>query len=69
MRIKKRNDTEIKKMNQHSGRIEDVDLILNALSSASEGIAIVDENDNLIYLNRAYADIFGFALEELLGIN
>lgn len=38
-----------------------------ALESAQEGIGILDENGEYVYLNRAYADVYSTAREDILG--
>ncbi len=39
------------------------------LETAMEGITIVDSNDNLSFLNKAFAGMLGYEKEELLGVN
>ncbi|HEY9205770.1 MAG TPA: PAS domain S-box protein [Candidatus Methanoperedens sp.] len=46
---------------------EEKDRLLKAIDSSTEGIAIADEKDHYIYVNAAYAMIFGYAQEELIG--
>ena len=40
---------------------------LNAIEAAREGIAILDENGEFIYVNEAYTDLYGYDREEILG--
>jgi two-component system sporulation sensor kinase A len=37
--------------------------------TAMEGITIVDPNENLTFVNKAFADMLGYKQEELLGLN
>lgn len=46
---------------------EEKDKLLKAIDSSTEGITIADEKDRYIYVNAAYAAIFGYAQEELFG--
>jgi two-component system sporulation sensor kinase A len=39
------------------------------LKTAMEGITIVDSNDNLTFVNKAFADILGYKEDELQGMN
>jgi PAS domain S-box-containing protein len=39
------------------------------LKAAMEGITITDPNDNLTFVNKAFADIVGYTERELLGLN
>lgn len=49
-------------------RIEkDKERLINAINSSTEGITITDENDRFIYVNAAYARIFGRTEDELIG--
>jgi PAS domain S-box-containing protein len=43
------------------------DRFLKAFASSSDGITIADEKDRFIYVNEAYAGIFGYHQEELIG--
>jgi PAS domain S-box-containing protein len=43
------------------------DRLLKAIDSGTEGIAITDEKDRYIYVNRAHAMIYGYSQEELIG--
>jgi DNA-binding NtrC family response regulator len=38
-----------------------------AIETAREGISFLDEHGRFIYVNRAYADIYGYDREELIG--
>jgi len=40
---------------------------LDALESATEGIAVLDSDGAFVYLNQAYADTFGYEPAELVG--
>jgi PAS domain S-box-containing protein len=40
---------------------------LNAIEAAQEGIAILDEDGEFIYVNEAYTDLYGYDREEMLG--
>jgi len=39
------------------------------VETAQEGIGIVDLDENIIFVNQAYADLLGYRKEELLGLN
>jgi PAS domain S-box-containing protein len=43
------------------------DRLLKAFASSTDGITIADEKDRFIYVNEAYAGIFGYYQEELIG--
>ncbi len=43
------------------------DRFLKAFASSTDGITISDEKDRFIYVNEAYAMIFGYRPEELIG--
>lgn len=43
------------------------DRFLKAFASSTDGITIADEKDRFIYVNEAYAGIFGYNQEELIG--
>jgi len=40
---------------------------LNAIETANEGISILDEQRRFIYANQAYADLYGYDPEDLVG--
>jgi len=40
---------------------------IEAIDKSTEGISIADENDQFIYVNAAYARIFGYSQDELIG--
>lgn len=40
---------------------------LEAIESAQEGISILDENGEFIYVNEAYATLYGYLPEEMVG--
>ena len=40
---------------------------LNAIEAAQEGIAILDESGEFMYVNEAYTDLYGYDREEMLG--
>lgn len=40
---------------------------LNAIETAQEGISILDEGGYFIYVNAAYADLYGYEPEEMVG--
>jgi len=40
---------------------------LEAIETAQEGISILDEDGRFIYVNEAYADLYGYDREDLLG--
>ena len=42
---------------------------LEAIETAQEGIGILDEAGELVYLNRAYAELYGYSPEEMLGMH
>jgi PAS domain S-box-containing protein len=43
------------------------DRLLMAVSAATEGIAITDDEDRFIYVNDAHARVYGYQREELIG--
>jgi PAS domain S-box-containing protein len=43
------------------------DKLLKAIDNTNDGIIIADETDQYIYLNEAYAEIYGYPEEELIG--
>ncbi len=56
-----RDITERKKIEKEKERL------VNAINRSTEGIALADENDRFIYVNAAYAEIFGRSQKELIG--
>ena len=42
---------------------------LNAIETARKGISILDKDRRLTYVNRAYADLYGYDPDELIGEN
>ncbi len=40
---------------------------LDAIETAKEGISILDGEERFVYVNQAYADIYGYESEEMLG--
>ncbi|WP_232688737.1 hybrid sensor histidine kinase/response regulator [Halobacterium zhouii] len=40
---------------------------LDAIEAAEEGISILDSDECFIYLNEAYADLYGYDIDELVG--
>lgn len=44
-------------------------LILSALRQTGEGVAVVDLSGNILYVNRAFAQVHGYSEDELLGTN
>jgi PAS domain S-box-containing protein len=56
-----RDITERKSTEKDMGRL------INAINISTEGITIADENDRFIYVNAAFAEIFGHTPEELIG--
>lgn len=45
----------------------DQERIIQALETTGEGISLLDENGEFIYVNQAYAETYGYEPEELLG--
>jgi len=43
------------------------DKFLKAFASSTDGITVADEKDRFIYVNEAYAGIYGYHQEELIG--
>jgi PAS domain S-box-containing protein len=43
------------------------ELLRLAINTSHEGIAILNENGEYIYLNEAHAEMFGYTVEELTG--
>ncbi|MGB8218082.1 MAG: PAS domain-containing sensor histidine kinase [Candidatus Methanoperedens sp.] len=56
-----RDITEPKKAEKEKDRL------LKAIDNSNDGIIIADEKDRYIYLNEAYANIYGYPEEELIG--
>ncbi|NJD54420.1 MAG: PAS domain S-box protein [Candidatus Methanoperedens sp.] len=46
---------------------EEKNYLLKAIASSTEGITIADEKDRYLYVNAAYARIFGYAREDFIG--
>ncbi len=46
---------------------EERERLAKAVSIASEGIAVTDDQDRFVYVNDAHARIYGYAPEELIG--
>ncbi|PWB53694.1 MAG: hypothetical protein C3F06_06150 [Candidatus Methanoperedenaceae archaeon] len=46
---------------------EEKNRLLKAISVSTNGITIADKNDRYIYVNTAYADIYGYAQEDFSG--
>ncbi len=40
---------------------------VDAIETAQEGISVLDENDCYVYVNQAYADLYGYEPGEMLG--
>ena len=40
---------------------------LDAIETAREGISILDEDERFVYVNQAYADLYGYEPEEMIG--
>ena len=45
------------------------DLLIDALNSSSEGIALLDAEGKYIWLNKVHAEMFGYSQEELIGVS
>jgi len=43
------------------------ELLRLAINTSHEGIAILNENGEYIYINEAHAEMFGYTVEELIG--
>ncbi|MFA5806476.1 MAG: PAS domain-containing protein, partial [Melioribacteraceae bacterium] len=48
---------------------EKIKLLAHALSSINECVSITDANNNLIFVNNAFVETYGFSREELIGNN
>jgi PAS domain S-box-containing protein len=46
---------------------EKIKLFEHTIASINESVSITDLNDNLIYVNRAFCDIYGYKEEEIIG--
>ncbi len=46
---------------------QEVERRLQALETAREGISILDEDDRFVYVNEAYAALYGYGVEDLVG--
>lgn len=58
----------IKKLSKEVGELlKFKDLLINALNSSSEGIALLDSNGKYIWLNKAHSKMFGYCHTELIG--
>lgn len=42
-------------------------IIIEAINTSHEGIAILDENGSYLYMNRAHEAIFGYDVDEMIG--
>ncbi len=51
----------------HADKDGEKDHLLKAISVITDGIAITDEKDRIIYLNNAHAGIYGYSHDELAG--
>ncbi|MFC6940245.1 response regulator [Salinirubellus sp. GCM10025818] len=40
---------------------------LDAIETAREGISILDEDERFVYVNQAYADLYGYDPDEMIG--
>lgn len=58
-----------KALNHCAGSDEKLKLLSMAVEQSSEGIAVVDLNGDLQYLNHAFAEMHGYLPEELVGKN
>ncbi|SFK97806.1 PAS domain S-box-containing protein [Halogranum rubrum] len=54
---------------QESGRHEKLHRIYHALETTQEGIALLDEDGTFEYVNQAYADLYAYDPEEMLGLH
>jgi two-component system cell cycle sensor histidine kinase/response regulator CckA len=64
----RRAEATLKALNARlEGHTMELSKLLKAISVATEGIAITDENDRFIYINDAYAMIYGYLRGELIG--
>jgi PAS domain S-box-containing protein len=43
------------------------DLLIDALNSSSEGIALLDKEGKYIWLNKSHTEMFGYSHQELVG--
>jgi PAS domain S-box-containing protein len=59
--------TTARDITEHKRAEREKDRFLKAFASSTDGITIADEKDRFIYVNEAYARIFGYHPEELIG--
>jgi PAS domain S-box-containing protein len=55
---------DITERNEREAKLE---MLSAAVQMAMDGIAILNEDDEYIYMNQAHADVFGYDADELLG--
>lgn len=62
------NLEKIKELGEKLAELERFNsLIVEAINSSHEGIAILDKNGNYIYINKAHEVMFGYERGELIG--
>ena len=64
-------DAELEKIQDLTNKViqyeEELLLFKKAISSSSEGIALLDKEGMYVYINDAHADMFGYTIKEMLG--
>ncbi|MEN8193543.1 MAG: PAS domain-containing sensor histidine kinase [Bacteroidota bacterium] len=46
---------------------KDVELLANSIQNISECVIITDPQNNILYVNKAFEDVYGYPLKEVLG--
>lgn len=65
--LKKINEELKKQIELQKGTDRKIKFLAHALESISECISITDENDNLLFVNEAFQQTYGYSEEELIG--
>ncbi|VVB97100.1 Methyl sulfide methyltransferase-associated sensor [uncultured archaeon] len=63
----KLNISNVRDITKRTRVEKEKDRLLKAIENSTEGITIADEKDRYIYVNAAYAKIFGYTQEEFIG--
>lgn len=55
------------KFNYYFGSLDNVNLLIHALNSVHEYINITDLNNNIIFVNQAFLNSYGYKIDEVIG--